>query len=314
MNDSTLVLTESKSARADKMASMTHDSAMNALCKAKALVMAMWQGAGVATTEQMADYYEVPVDTVKSVVKNNRDELTSDGLKVLRGKDLKDVRLVIDLTSEQAKIPSLTIWTPRAALRLGMLLRDSEVAKQVRTVLLDVAMQVSSFSVPVKPILPSRELALETARSVSEIKDLLADTDPRLCQLLVDVAINDAVQTIKAIAKIINHFGDRKDIPSEFKHEFINGIKHHGLPDGEGWNVFYEPCPVIKITPMEVVVQSRLFPSDVPFLCDGGKFNVNKTKLQRDGKAYHSRHGEYFYIAVPDSAITLPQSRQLLEV
>ena len=121
-------------------------------------------------------------------------------------------------------------------------------------------------------------------------------------------------QLNEAIAKIINRFGDRKDIPSEFKHEFINGIKHHGLPDGEGWNVFYEPCPVIKTTALEVVVQSRSFPSDVPFLCDGGKFNVNKTKLQRDGKAYHSRHGEYFYIAVPDSAIALPQSRQLLEV
>ena len=53
---------------------------------------------------------------------------------------------------------------------------------------------------PQAPALPSRELALETARSVSEIKDLLADTDPRLCQLLVDVAINDAVTSIKAIA------------------------------------------------------------------------------------------------------------------
>jgi prophage antirepressor-like protein len=50
------------------------------------------------------------------------------------------------------------------------------------------------------PVIASRELALETARSVSEIKDLLADTDPRLCQLLVDVAINDAVNSIKAIA------------------------------------------------------------------------------------------------------------------
>ncbi len=49
------------------------------------------------------------------------------------------------------------------------------------------------------PVIASRELALETARSVSEIKDLLADTDPRLCQLLVDVAINDAVNSIKAI-------------------------------------------------------------------------------------------------------------------
>ena len=51
-----------------------------------------------------------------------------------------------------------------------------------------------------QPALPSRELALETARSVSEIKGLLSDTDPRLCQMLVDVAINDAMQTIKAIA------------------------------------------------------------------------------------------------------------------
>ena len=51
-----------------------------------------------------------------------------------------------------------------------------------------------------QPAIASRELALETARSVSEIKDLLADTDPRLCQLLVDVAINDAVTSIKAIA------------------------------------------------------------------------------------------------------------------
>ena len=202
MNDSTLVLTESKSARADKMANVTHDSAMNALNKAKALVMAAWQGTGVATTEQMATYFEVPVDTVKSVVKNNRDELVSDGLKVLRGKDLKDVRSIVDLASDTSQA---TIWTPRAALRLGMLLRDSEIAKNVRTVLLDVAMQVPSMPVEqVKESLPSRELALETARSVSEIKDLLADTDPRLCQLLVDVAINDAMHSIKALSPANN--------------------------------------------------------------------------------------------------------------
>jgi prophage antirepressor-like protein len=50
------------------------------------------------------------------------------------------------------------------------------------------------------PALPSRVIALETAKSVFEIKDMLADTDPRLCQMLVDVAINDAMAVIKAIA------------------------------------------------------------------------------------------------------------------
>jgi hypothetical protein len=136
MND--LILLESVSARNEKLSSITQDAALDHLNKAKSLVMAMWQGTGVATTQQLADYYEVSEDTVQSAIKNNRDEFVSDGLKVVKGKELKDVVSLVDTTS---KTPSLTIWTPRAALRLGMLLRDSEVAKQVRTLLLDIAMQ-----------------------------------------------------------------------------------------------------------------------------------------------------------------------------
>jgi hypothetical protein len=55
---------------------------------------------------------------------------------VLKGKALKDVSASIAETSFKA--PSLTIWTPRAALRAGMLLRDSLVAKEVRNVVLDI--------------------------------------------------------------------------------------------------------------------------------------------------------------------------------
>ena len=135
MND--LILLESVSARNEKLTALTQDTALDHLNKAKSLVMAMWQGMGVATTEQMADYYDVSVDAIESVIRRNKDELQSDGLKVLKGKELKEV--VVILTESQTRIPSLTIWTPRAALRLGMLLRDSEVAKQVRTVLLDLA-------------------------------------------------------------------------------------------------------------------------------------------------------------------------------
>lgn len=59
----------------------------------------------------------------------------------------------------------------------------------------------SASTIPAStPALPSRVIALETARSVVEIKDMLADTDPRLCQMLVDVAINDAMAVVKAIA------------------------------------------------------------------------------------------------------------------
>ncbi len=121
-------------------------------------------------------------------------------------------------------------------------------------------------------------------------------------------------QLDQAIAKIVNHFGDRKDIPSEFIAMFMDGIRQHGLPEGEGWNTFWEPCPVIKTTAIEVVVYSQIFSFDVPFNPNGGKFNVNKPKLQRDGKAYHSRCKEYFYINAPEGAIALPENKKLSEV
>jgi hypothetical protein len=56
-------------------------------------------------------------------------------LKVLRGEELK---LASDIMSLATKTTQLTIWTPRAALRLGMLLRDSDVAHMLRTVLLEL--------------------------------------------------------------------------------------------------------------------------------------------------------------------------------
>jgi hypothetical protein len=146
------VLLESKTARDGQLTQVSHEAASDVLSKAKALVFALWQGTGAATTAQMAEYYEVPVDAVESVLRRNRDELESDGLTTLKGSQLKTFKqLSVKLTesnatkvasvnlTEATKTTQLTIWTPRAALRLGMLLRDSEVAKQVRNVLLDVA-------------------------------------------------------------------------------------------------------------------------------------------------------------------------------
>lgn len=81
--------------------------------------------------------------------------------------------------------------------------RNTPIVIQCKIDLVDAfskAKQVIKSFVKPQQSLPSRELALATAQSVSEIKDLLGDTDPRLCQFLVDVAMNDALQTLKAIA------------------------------------------------------------------------------------------------------------------
>jgi hypothetical protein len=136
-----LVLLESCTARQDRLTDVNDDRALEAINKAKALLMASWNSTSIATTAQMAEYYEVSEKTVQTVARRNRKELTSDGLKTLKGKALQEV---FNMNISEEGTVALTIWTPRAALRLGMLLRDSLVAQKVRTILLDVAEQQTS--------------------------------------------------------------------------------------------------------------------------------------------------------------------------
>ncbi|TAE92782.1 MAG: hypothetical protein EAZ60_05840 [Oscillatoriales cyanobacterium] len=60
------VLLESKTARDGQLTQVTHEAASDVLSKAKALVFALWQGTGAATTQEMAEYYEVPAETLLS--------------------------------------------------------------------------------------------------------------------------------------------------------------------------------------------------------------------------------------------------------
>jgi hypothetical protein len=75
---SELILLESVSARNEKLAKLTQDASLDHLNKAKSLVMAVWQGSGIATTEQMAEYYEVPIDTVRSIASRHKEEFDEE--------------------------------------------------------------------------------------------------------------------------------------------------------------------------------------------------------------------------------------------
>ncbi len=79
---------------------------------------------GVALTFQIAEYYCVSESVARDNVRRHRDEFEFDGLRLLRGKASKDACETIShgSISGAEKTSNLTIWTPRAALRLGMLL------------------------------------------------------------------------------------------------------------------------------------------------------------------------------------------------
>jgi hypothetical protein len=87
------------------------------------------------TVQMAADYFEVSKKTLESCIEDNHEELKSDGTKVISGDELAPLKRAGSISKNVAQ---LMIIPRRAVLRMGMLLRDSEVAKQVRTYLLNL--------------------------------------------------------------------------------------------------------------------------------------------------------------------------------
>ena len=110
-------------------------------------------GTELMSINQVADYYEVSVDHIKSLYGANRDEINSDGTEMLP-RDYYNGS-VLNPTSVDRKQTSVTYtfedgqsvtinnrglkaFSKRAVLRIGMLLQQSSVAREVRTQLLNI--------------------------------------------------------------------------------------------------------------------------------------------------------------------------------
>lgn len=194
------MLVESNAVRNTVLSEVSDSKSLDTLNKAKALVMATWQGKNVAATEQVAEFYEVSVEATRQVVKRHHDEFDADGLKTVKGKALRDASdiLSLPLSTSQANL-----WTPRAALRLGMLLRDSQVAQQVRTLLLNLVEAVAP-----QPTQPTLEKMTEkqVTDDIDYIHNKIALSHPRLAQHLIDNLVN---RTFPALASASPEDGER---------------------------------------------------------------------------------------------------------
>lgn len=133
----------------------------------------------VMTTEQVADYYEVDYDAVKKVYQRNADELESDGMYIekmenfLKGQNVsfQKERNKAILTYDNGITFSVTnrglkVFPRRAILRVGMLLRDSVIAKEVRTQLLNIE-EKSSDEAKIQDINEEQSLMLAVGMAVA---------------------------------------------------------------------------------------------------------------------------------------------------
>jgi hypothetical protein len=174
MTDNDQVLLESQAARSSQLAQI-EDKAEELLNKSKALHFNVWQGTGIATTEQVAEFYEVPIETVNSAIKYHRSEFQSDGLKSTSGKELKSLKLSFNLCG------NLTIWNPRSTLRLGYLLRDSAIAKAVRTTSLDFIEQAAKPKAT--PPKSQAEITLALAQQLVDQEQRVQAVEARVHQI-----------------------------------------------------------------------------------------------------------------------------------
>lgn len=117
-------------------------------------------GTELMSVNQVADYYEVTPEYIKAVYGSNRNEINSDGTTIISRDYYTDNGSKINITSVDRKQTSVTYtfedgqsvtinnrglkaFSKRAVLRIGMLLQQSEVAREVRTQLLNIEEKTS---------------------------------------------------------------------------------------------------------------------------------------------------------------------------
>jgi hypothetical protein len=156
------VLVESPSLRTSALSNLDDSRAQEVLSKAKAIVFAVWNGSGWATTAQIAEYFSVTESAVKELTRVNQSEFQSLETKTLTGIDLRDARQTLCLPSRTSQV---RVFSALGALRIAMILQQSQVAAQVRTIILDLVAAVPSITpqtpAPV-PALPPVEQRLQT--------------------------------------------------------------------------------------------------------------------------------------------------------
>ena len=120
------VLTESRTARAQ------YGTRIDVLEKVRAIPL-LPDKLNV-TTEGAAAFFDVTAETIRQLVHRNLEEFEANGYRVASGPELSDIKSLCGLTT---RARSLALFDRRALLNAAMLLRDSEVARQVRRYLLD---------------------------------------------------------------------------------------------------------------------------------------------------------------------------------
>ena len=96
------------------------------------------------TKHQLVEIFGVSESTIEKYLASHSDELKGNGYTVLRGQKLREFKALMDVsvTDYGNKTPTLGVFTFRATLNLAMVLVESDLARAIRSRILDIVIDV----------------------------------------------------------------------------------------------------------------------------------------------------------------------------
>ncbi|MDL1960017.1 MAG: DNA-binding protein [Deltaproteobacteria bacterium] len=128
----------------DRQNILNNPYALQEIEKATHIRGVRFEGKTVVLKEQVAAFFEVTSRTIDNYIEKFGDELRQNGYEVLRGNRLKDFKkhlreqFVDEIDFVNIKAPQLGVFDFRAFLNIAMLLAESERARLMRQMILDI--------------------------------------------------------------------------------------------------------------------------------------------------------------------------------
>ncbi len=195
---------------------------------------AEFRGEYLLTTRQVADFYEVDERTMRRLVEEYREEIEKSGYRTLEGGELKEFReYVKDKNVLNIKTPTISVFSFKAFLNAGMLLKGSAQAQQIRQLLLDTTISIINEKTGGNPkyinqrdenFLPSlfnnENYNKKFKRALTDFVDMGSGKFPKFNNLVYKTVFKESAQKYKEILEL----GEKDKTRDTMYSEVLNAI------------------------------------------------------------------------------------------
>ena len=134
----------------DRQNILNNELAVSEIQKTSKIDCILFENKLYLTKSMVASFFDVDIRTIERYVSDNATELLSNGYEIIKGKRLKEFIKVlndfdvpdINVGNISAKTPQLAIFDFKAFLNIAMLLSESENARILRKLMLDIVIDL----------------------------------------------------------------------------------------------------------------------------------------------------------------------------